>query len=211
MVMDSIRELNWRYATKKFDPDKVLSEQKLQILKRAFNLTPLSYGLQTLKLVIITDRALRRQLVPLCWDQPQVADASQLLILCVQTEIGEADVTAHFDNIQRTRNAPEEILAPYRERLKTHLASRTAAQNRDWAVRQAYIALGTLLTVCAYEHIDACPMEGFESTLVDEFLDLARLQLQSVLLLPVGYRAEDDPFQHLKKVRKSLDSVIIER
>lgn len=206
----SIEKLKWRYATKKFDPERRLSAEKLQLLKEAFNLTPLSYGLQTLKMGVIADRELRRGMLSLCWGQSQVVEASHLLVLCIQKHIGEADAREHFENIQKIRTTPEEVLAPYRQRLKAHLASKSRVENREWAVRQAYIALGNLLAVCAFEGIDACPMEGFEPSSVDAFLNLEALGLESVLLLPVGYRAADDFFQKLEKVRKSLDSVIVE-
>ena len=83
-------------------------------------------------------------------------------------------------------------------------------ERQQWSVNQAYIALGNLLTVCAIEAIDACPMEGFKPEALDDLLSLKNKELKSVLLLPVGYRADDDMFASLKKVRKNIKESVLE-
>lgn len=205
-----IEKLKWRYATKKFDTNKQLPQEKLRILKQAFNLTALSYGLQTLKMVVVADREVREELVPLSYGQRQVADASHLLVLCIQNEIDDKDVDQHFDAVKALRNTPDNILNPFRKRLKTTINNMPSDKKYNWATRQAYIALGNLMTVCAVENIDSCPMEGFMPSELDKALELDKHGLSSVLLLPVGYRAEDDMFASLKKVRKPLSDTIIE-
>lgn len=205
-----IEKLKWRYATKKFDVSKQLPQEKLNVLKEAFNLTALSYGLQTLKMVVIEDQEVREKLVPLSYGQRQVADASHLLILCIQNEIDDKDVDQHFDAVKALRNTPDDILNPFRKGLKTTINNMPSDKKYNWATRQAYIALGNLMTVCAVENIDSCPMEGFIPSELDKALELDNHGLNSVLLLPVGYRAEDDMFASLKKVRKPLSDTIIE-
>lgn len=205
-----IEKLKWRYATKKFDVSKQLPQEKLNVLKEAFNLTALSYGLQTLKMVVIEDQEVRENLVPLSYGQRQVADASHLLILCIQNEIDDKDVDQHFDAVKALRNTPDDILNPFRKGLKTTINNMPSDKKYNWATRQAYIALGNLMTVCAVENIDSCPMEGFIPSELDKALELDKHGLSSVLLLPVGYRAEDDMFASLKKVRKPLSDTIIE-
>lgn len=205
-----IEKLKWRYATKKFDVSKQLPQEKLNVLKEAFNLTALSYGLQTLKMVVIEDQEVREKLVPLSYGQRQVADASHLLILCIQNEIDDKDVDQHFDAVKALRNTPDDILNPFRKGLKTTINNMPSDKKYNWATRQAYIALGNLMTVCAVENIDSCPMEGFIPSELDKALELDKHGLSSVLLLPVGYRAEDDMFASLKKVRKPLSDTIIE-
>ncbi|MUU78404.1 NAD(P)H-dependent oxidoreductase [Winogradskyella endarachnes] len=208
--MSIIEKLKWRYATKKFNPSKKLSESQLTTLKEAFNLTALSYGLQTLKLVVVEDNKVRENLVGMSYGQRQVADASHLLVLCIQTEINETDVNEHFKTIKKIRQTPDAILAPFKEQLNTSIAEMSSAKKQDWATRQAYIALGNLMTVCAVEGIDSCPMEGFIPKDIDNALGLDKLKLNSVLLLPVGFRAEDDMFSTFKKVRKSISKTVIE-
>ena len=208
--MSIIEKLQWRYATKKFDSSKELSNDKLQTLKEAFNLTALSYGLQTLKLVVIKDKTKREALLPCAFGQRQLIDSSHLLILCIQSEIDDKDVDNHFDNIKNIRETPDHILDPFKTQLKSTISSMPLDRKVDWATRQAYIALGNLMTVCAVEGIDSCPMEGFKPAEVDKTLALDELGLNSVLLLPVGYRAEDDMFSTFKKVRKTVSETVVE-
>ena len=208
--MSIIEKLKWRYATKKFDTTKQLSDEKLMTLKEAFNLTALSYGLQTLKLVVVEDRTIRESLVELSFGQRQVADASHLLIICIQNKIDDEDVNAHFDTVKEIRNTPDSILKPFKTQLKSTIEKMSAKTKIDWATKQAYIALGNLMTVCAVEGIDSCPMEGFIPKKLDEILKLDNHGLSSVLMLPVGYRADDDMFADFKKVRKQLSETIIE-
>jgi len=208
--MSIIEKLQWRYATKKFDTTKRLSDEKLSILKEAFNLTALSYGLQTLKMVVIEDKILRESLVKTSYGQRQVADASHLLVLCIQTNIDKADVNEHFETIKDIRDTPDSVLEPFKNQLASTIENMPSEKKVGWATKQAYIALGNLMTVCAVEGIDSCPMEGFIPTELDKVLKLEDHGLSSVLLLPVGYRAQDDMFADFKKVRKTLSKTIIE-
>ena len=208
--MNIIDKLNWRYATKKFDVSKKLSNEKIEVLKQAFNLTATSYGLQTMKMVVVSDKTIKNKLVDLCYGQNQVDSASHVLAICIQTSVGENDVDDYFDNINHIRKTPEIILSKYRKELKDFLSSRSEEEIEAWCIKQAYIVLGNLMTVCAVEGIDACPMEGFLPNKVDELLELNKYGLKSVLLLPVGFRAEDDMFSDLNKVRKEMSETIIE-
>ncbi|MEW4925190.1 NAD(P)H-dependent oxidoreductase [Algibacter sp. 2305UL17-15] len=208
--MDTIKQLEWRYATKKFDATKKLSKAKLNIITQAFNLTATSFGLQTIKLVVVENKALRAPLVAASYDQRQVLDASHLLVICIQKDIIEKDVTTYYSNIKHIRNTPETILKPYREDLMNMMQGMSIQERQQWSTNQAYIALGNLMTVCAIEGIDSCPMEGFLPSKYDEILKLDKKGLKSVLLLPVGYRAEDDMFSGFKKVRKPIEEAVIE-
>ena len=208
--MSIIEQLNWRYATKKFDTTKSLSREKLNILKEAFNLTAVSYGLQTLKLVVVEDKIARERLVEVAYGQRQVVDSSHLLVLCIQNEIDGNDVNAHFDTIKAIRNTPDAILNPFKKELKSTVEDMPADKKLIWATKQAYIALGNLMTVCAVEGIDSCPMEGFIPKVLDEKLELEKHGLSSVLLLPVGYRADDDMFADFKKVRQPISKTVVE-
>ena len=208
--MDLIEKLNWRYATKKFDSSKKLSPEKLEILKQAFNLTATSYGVQTMKMVVVNNETIKSEMVKYCYGQEQVKGASHVLAICIQDEVSEADVDNYFDTVVKIRNTSESILGKYRKELKDFVNSRTLEELETWCVNQAYIALGNLMTVCAVEGIDSCPMEGFLPDKIDELLDLKKHNLRSVLLLPVGYRAKDDMFSDLKKVRKDISETVIE-
>ncbi|MCF7560853.1 NAD(P)H-dependent oxidoreductase [Sabulilitoribacter multivorans] len=208
--MSIIKQLKWRYATKKFDASKKLSSNQINILKEAFNLTATSFGLQTIKLLIIENKDIRSSLVKYSFNQKQVVDASHLLAICIQKDILKEDVVTYYNNIKDIRNTSETILKPYRESLITTIEEMSVSERQRWSTNQAYIALGNLMAVCAVEGIDSCPMEGFLPDKFDEILGLNTLGLSSVLLLPVGFRAKDDMFSDFKKVRKSLKDTIIE-
>lgn len=205
-----VESLNWRYATKKFDKNKKLTNNQINSLKEAFNLTATSFGLQTINLIVITNEAVKASLVEHTYYQNQVQEASHLLVLCIKDDISDEDVNSYFDNITRIRNTPESILEPFRKNLLKTMREKSVEERQLWSKNQAYIALGNLMTVCAIEKIDACPMEGFVSKKYDDILNLKEKGLKSVLLLPVGIRAEDDMFATFKKVRKTLDETILE-
>ena len=208
--MNIIKSLEWRYATKKFDPSKKLSNQQIETLKKAFSLTATSFGLQPLKLIIIQNKELQEKFVEHSYYQRQVVDASHLLVLCIENDTTTDDINAYFDLEIKTRGTSEEVVSTFRNQLIGMYKNKSIEDIQLSAKHQAYITLGTLMTVCAVEKIDACPMEGFVPDKVDELLNLSELNLKSVLLLPVGFRAEDDVMNGLLKVRKPLNETIIE-
>ncbi len=209
MHMDIIECLNWRYATKKFDTSRILEERKIDIVKNAFILTATSYGLQPLKMVVISNKDLQQELVAHSYGQKQVAQASHVLVLCIDTVIDSEYIKDYFKLVKQTRNTPSSVLKPFEDDLIKSFGKKDRKNLEEWATKQAYLALGNLLTICAIEGIDACPMEGFVPKAYDEVLDLYNKNLKSVLVLPIGYRSKDDAFAGFKKVRKTLDDTVI--
>ncbi len=207
---DSIEHLKWRYAVKKFDTEKVLSSEDIKKLKQAFNLTATSYGLQPIKLVVLRNKKIQKQLVSHSFNQQQVAQASHVLIICIENRVDDAYIAGYFDQIKKVRGTSDEILNPFKEALVADFSNKKVEEIRQWSINQAYLAMGNLLTICALEKIDSCPMEGFESESYDKILDLKKRGLTSVLVLPVGYRASDDMFSEFKKVRRNIDDSIID-
>ncbi|WP_417890052.1 NAD(P)H-dependent oxidoreductase [Xanthomarina gelatinilytica] len=208
--MDIIHQLQWRYATKSFNKTKYISQEKLDVLYQAFNLTATSYGLQPIKLVVLHNKELQADLVQHSMNQKQIAQASHVLVFCIETNIDEAFVTEYFNRVHAIRNTSKSILKPFQDFLISDFENKTLLKIEAWATNQAYLAMGNLLTVCALEGIDSCPMEGFDSNAYDDILGLKKQGLKSVLLLPIGYRADDDMFADFKKVRKSITESIIE-
>lgn len=207
--MDIIESLEWRYACKKFDNTKILSGKKIDLLKNAFNLTATSFGLQPIKLLVIKNKEIQESLVKHSFGQEQVANASHLLVFCIQDYFTLDDIDNYFDLEKKIRGTSEEILKPYRDQLKNIFENKSTIEKQKSAINQAYIALGNLMTVCALEKIDTCPMEGFNAQKFDEILDLRNHNLKSVLLLPIGIRAKDDFMSTLKKVRKPINETVI--
>jgi len=208
--MDIINSLEWRYATKKFDASKKLSNKQIETLKKAFNLTPTSFGLQPMKMIVISNKELQEKFVEHSYFQRQVADASHLLILCIENNTTTENINAYFDMEKNIRKVDEEVISDFRKQLIGMYKSKSLEEIQQSAKYQTYIALGNLMTVCALEKIDACPMEGFVPEKIDELLNLKNLNLKSVLLLPVGFRAEDDIMTSMKKVRKPLNETVLE-
>jgi len=198
--MKSIENLQWRYATKKFDNKKQLTQEQLEILVQAFNLTATSYGLQPCRLIVVQSQEVKNAMVEKAYDQQQVADASAVFVLCIK-QIDLEYIKSYFELIKKVRNTPDDVLKPFEGQLIQSFSQMELEDVEKWTRNQAYIALGNLMTVCAQERIDSCPMEGFIPDEIDELLGLKKQGLKSVLLLPVGYRAQDDTFATLKKVR----------
>ncbi len=209
-MTDIIKHLEWRYAVKKFDPKKVLTEKKVQKLKQAFNLTATSYGLQPIKMAIIHNKELQQQLVCHTFNQQQVAQASHVLVICIEKNINRDYITDYFERVKQVRNTDDIVLRPFKEALLNDFSNMEVEEIRDWSTKQAYLALGNLITICAMEKIDACPMEGFVPSAYNDLLGLDKESLSSVLVMPVGYRAKDDMFSGFKKVRKNIHDSIIE-
>ena len=209
-MTESIQNLQWRYAVKKFNGNKILPEEKVDLLKQAFNLTATSYGLQPITLLVIKNKMLQQELVAHSFEQQQVAQASHVLVICAQKTIDSQYIHRYFKKIRNVRGTSEEILNPFKEALVEDFSNKNVEEIKKWAINQAYLAMGNLLTICAMEKIDSCPMEGFVPSAYDEILKLDAMGLASVLVLPVGYRSEDDMFSDFKKVRKDLEDSVIE-
>ena len=205
-VLDSLR---WRYAVKKFDHGRIVPEDKIDTIKEAFNLTASSYGLQPFRLVVIQNKKIQNQLVEYSWNQKQVAQASHILVITIPKSYRTEEVSTYFKRVKSIRNTPDEIINPFQNFLTNTIAEMTQEELFAWNIKQAYLAMGNLLTVCALEEIDSCPMEGFVPEKYDEVLGLKEQNLTSVLVLPIGYRAEDDFMKSQKKVRKNLEDVIL--
>lgn len=206
-----IEKLNWRYATKKMDPAKAIPQEKLDRILEAIRLTATSSGLQPFELLVVKNPALRSRIREVAWDQAQVTDASHLLVFAAWDTYTEDRIDMMFDLVNQQRGMINEGWEAYRKNLKGMLLPRDAQTNFEHAARQAYIGLGTALIAAAEEQVDATPMEGFDPDAVDQILGLREKGLRSVILLPLGYRAnEGDWLVNLKKVRRAREDFITE-
>lgn len=209
--MNILDSLNWRYATKEFDTTKKLSEEQIDLLLKAGNLTATSFGLQPGKIVLVENKETREELVQYSWGQKQVAEASHLLVLTVDTDLGEAQVDRYVKDIADQRGVSEESLEGMSKMMKGFLSGMDDEKKKIWAEHQAHIVLGNLLTVCALEGIDACPIAGFQPEKYDEVLNLKEENQASVLVLPVGFRLDTDKYANLAKVRMSESEFVIRK
>jgi len=208
--MNIIESLEWRYACKKFDSSKKLTNTQVETLKKAFNLTPTSFGLQPVKMIITKDQELKDKIFQHSFFQEQVKTCSHLLVICIDTVVNEKTIDTYFDYEKKVRGTTEDVVGAFRKQLKDMYGNMSKEDIERSSIYQTYIALGNLMTVCAVEKIDNCPMEGFVPAKIDSILHLKDKNLNSVLMLPVGFRAEDDIMSGMKKVRKPLENIIIE-
>lgn len=202
-----IEHRTWRYATKKFDATKKVSEQDLETLLEATRLSASSYGLQPYHVFVISDQEVREQLKPASWGQSQITDASHLIVFANTKDFGEELVDDYLANVSETRNIPSEGLKGYSDFMKSKLMDLSEELKNQWTAKQAYIAFGNLMQAAAELKIDTCPMEGFEPEKYNEILGLDEKNLNAAVVLAIGYRSEEDATQHLPKVRKSKEEL----
>ena len=197
-----IDQLNWRYATKQFDPTRKINSHDWATLEEALLLSPSSGGLQPWKFVVVTDPQVRTKLKPASYGQAQITDASHLVVFAAKSDIVEADVDAHIKHIAKVQGAPFEAFATLRSMLVGGIVkSMDPAGRAAWARNQTYIALGNLLTSAALLGIDACPMEGFDRAKYDEILGLKSQGYASAVIATLGYRSGSDKYALAPKVR----------
>ena len=198
-----IDRLNWRYATKKMNPDKVVAEDKVERILEAVRLAPTSSGLQQFEVIVVTNKELRAKIRAIAWDQAQVTDASHLVVFAAWDNYTADRINGMFDLVNDERGFRNEGWEAYRQMLLGTYPPRDAEVNYQHAARQAYIGVGIALTAAAFEEVDATPMEGFDPDALDEILDLRARGLRSVVIMPLGYRADEgDWLVNLKKVRR---------
>jgi len=209
-IMNIIDSLNWRYATKEFDTTKIISQEKINVLTEAVNLTASSYGMQPFKIILVKDQELKNKLAEASYGQINVSTASHLLIFAAQTDINKDFINSYVKIIAETRKVEIESLSAFKKMLEDYIDNKTPEQVAKWASDQANIALGNLLTVCAVEEIDACPMGGFQPEKFDDILNLKEQNLKSIVFATLGYRSKNDKYADFAKVRKPLNEILIE-
>jgi len=195
-----LAQLQWRYATKKFDSARIIPEADWKTIEEALILTPSSFGLQPWRFYVVTNPELKKQLPPHSWGQNQPAEASHVVVFAIKKQIGPADVQHYLELISSVRGTPMAALKGYGDIINGYMVNPSVDVN-TWITKQAYIALGNLMTSAAMLGIDVCPMEGIIPEKYDEILGIDKDGYQTVVVAPVGYRAADDKHAAYKKVR----------
>jgi nitroreductase len=209
MSMQLLEALKWRYAVKSFDPSKKIAPETWAQLEEALVLSASSYGLQPWKFVVVESAALREELKAHAWGQSQITDASHLVVLCRRKTVDAAFIEKWVARMAEVRGIPAESLDGYKGMMIGDLVDGPrSAQIADWAARQAYLALGNLLTSAAILGVDTCPMEGFAPQEFDRILNLADEDLASVVVCTLGMRSEEDPYAKMAKVRYEKADVL---
>lgn len=208
--MELIDALNWRYAVKRMNGQRV-PQEKLNNTLEATRLSASSMGLQPYKIFVIQNEELRKKLQAAAYNQPQIVESSHILVFAAYNDISEKDVQDYVDHIAAVRNSSVESLEGFKNSMLNIVYNKTQEQKHQWAARQTYIAFGTAIVAAAVEHVDATPMEGFDPDAVDALLGLSEQGLRSVTMLALGYRdAKIDYLAKAKKVRKEKEEIIEE-
>lgn len=209
--MKNITEiLNWRYATKKFSKEKKIDSATFDVLQEALRLSPSSYGLQPWKFIVVKNEDVRVRIREAGYDQPQITEASHLIVFANKKNIDDALVDKYVSFVSKEKNIEISKLEGLSSMIKGSFTGKTSEGLKAWASRQLYLSVGVLLTSCAVLEVDACPMEGFDSVKVDEILGLNNLGLESKVIVAMGYRSDDDKSALSKKVRFPKEDVFIE-
>lgn len=208
--MELLDKLNWRYATKAMNGQKI-PQEKIDNIIEAISLAPTSSGLQPFEVYVITNQEVKDKIKPIAWNQSVVSDCSHLLVFAAWDTYTEERINNMFDLVNEVRGFKNEGWENYRQMLLKGYPPRDPELNFNHAAKQAYIAFSQAIAAAAFEEIDATPMEGFDANAVDEILNLQEKGLRSCVLLPLGYRdTENDWLVNLKKVRKSREDLITE-
>jgi nitroreductase / dihydropteridine reductase len=206
-----IEKLNWRYATKKMDPSKSVSQDKVDRIIEAARLAPTSSGLQPFEIIVVTNPEIRARIKEISWNQAQVTEGSHLLVFAAWDNYTADRINHMFDLTNDERGFKNEGWEKYRQSLLDSYPQRDAQVNFEHAARQAYIAFGMAVAQAAFEGVDSTPMEGFDPAKLDEILGLREKGLRSAVILPLGYRTEEgDWLVNLKKVRRPLEEFVTE-
>jgi nitroreductase len=206
--MELIDKLNWRYAAKAMNGEKV-AQEKIDNILEAASLAPTSSGLQPFEIIVITNQEVKEKIKPISWNQSVITDCSHLLVFAAWDTFTEDRINKMFDLTNEIRGTKNEGWENYRQMLLGSYPQRDAEVNFNHAAKQAYIAFSQAITAAAFEGVDSTPLEGFDPAALDEILGLGEKGLRSCVMLPIGYRAsEKDWLVNLKKVRKSRADLV---
>lgn len=209
--MKLIEALEWRYAVKKMNGNKIESE-KLNTIIDATRLAPSGFGLTPYTIIVVEDEETRKKLQPAFFNQSQIVDGSAVIVFAAWNHITEKEVAEYMHDIAEQRGVSIESLNEFAGYINRSITNLTPDQARVWADKQTYLALGFALVAAAAEQVDATPMEGFVPDAVDEVLGLKALGLHSAVAITLGYRdAANDYLVNAKKVRRTHDKLVIKK
>ncbi len=185
--MSFLSNLNWRYATKKFDTARKVSDADLETILEAIRLAPTSFGLQPYRVWVVTNPEIKEKIQAAAWGQPQITTSSHLLVFTARTDLAE-NKEEFFTLISGGNPEIRAALKGYEDMVDGFVAGKPTPESvLPWSAKQAYIAHGFALAACAELEIDSCAMEGFDPVAVGEILGLPTSE-QAVVMLPIGYR-----------------------
>jgi nitroreductase len=202
----ALDQLKWRYATKKFDTTRTISDEDWTTLEQSLVLAPSSFGLQPWKFFVVKNPEIRSKLLEHSWKQPQIVDASHLVVFAIKKGISDADVDRYIARTSEVQGTPVDVLAGFAGMIKGFMKSMPDMDS--WSAKQLYIALGQFMTTAAMMGVDTCALEGISPAKYDEILGLEEQGYASLVVCVAGYRAEDDKSAGRAKVRYETEDVV---
>lgn len=202
--MNYIESLQKRYSVKKFDPTRKVAAETVKDILEAGKLSASSLGLQPYKIVVVESQQMLNNLIPAFHNPSQISTCSHLIVIIAKKEVDGHYVDGYFRHISEVREVPVESMEMFRRGIETYTQN---IEVQQWAEKQAYIVLGNLMFAAALENVDTCPMEGFKKEVLEQILKLDTSTEGVAVTLALGYRADDDDFQRMKKVRKPDDKL----
>lgn len=202
----ALEQLQWRYATKKFDPTQHISDADWKTLEQSLVLAPSSFGLQPWKFFVVKNPEIRSQLLAHSWKQPQIVDASHLVVFAIKKDIGEADVDRYLAKTSEVQGTPIEVLAGYGGVIKGFVKS--SGDIDAWSAKQLYLALGQFMTTAAMMGVDTCALEGISLATYNEILGITAQGYETLVACVAGYRSSEDKSAGRAKVRYTTEDVV---
>lgn len=200
--------LNWRYATKEFDPNRKISPEAWEALRQTLLMAPSSFGMELWRFIDVQTPSIRHELKAASWDQDQVTDASHFIVVCVRRDVTEEDCDRHIERICEIRGMTKEMLQAYKAKFTEYYEAKDSCEARSWIDRQSYIALGFAMFAAASMQIDTCAIEGMLPERYDEILGLTGSPYKAICGLAFGYRNPADRYASFPKVRFGEDDII---
>ncbi|MCU7614300.1 NAD(P)H-dependent oxidoreductase [Chryseobacterium sp. GMJ5] len=200
--MNYLEALSRRYSVKKFNPEMIIPQDTLLNILESGKLAASSLGLQPYKILVIQSKEMKEKLIPAFYNPSQISTCSHLIAIISKKDIEENYILGYFSHISEVRDIPVENLDPFKKSISQHITQKTQDEIFNWAEKQSYIVLANLMFAAAIENVDTCPMEGFRQDLIEEILEIDPTKEKVTVTLALGYRSQEDAFQHMKKVRK---------
>ncbi len=199
------KAMGFRHACKVFDETKKIPHEEMTYILEAGRRSPSSFGMEAWKFLVITNEALKEKLRPACWDQEQITSCSHLVVVLAGIDSVKVESGLPKKRFAR-RDMPQENLDFYLQLYADHLKTTLSSEKNiyAWTARQTYIAAGNMMTAAAFIGVDSCPIEGFTKEQVETILELDTSRYQVALLLPFGYRVNEQSQQ----LRLDFDEVI---
>jgi len=208
--MSFLENLNWRYATKKFDSTKKVSDENLQKIRDAIRMAPTSFGVQMFSVIEVVDTEIRNKIKDVAWKQSQITDSDRVFVFLSRND-GEARIDKMFAEMSGgNEEVRKNSLKEYEDMVRSSVLRHDPKDLLNWSAKQAYLALGFALAAAAELNVDSCPMEGFDATKVKEILGLGD-EFMPVVMLPVGYRDETDEYLKKSKFRFPESEILIKK